>query len=382
MMFRALRTEPMPKYLANTSGPPARALSAHAIPSLDGLRAISFLIVYVSHAGLQSLVPGGFGVTVFFFLSGYLITTLLRLELEQHGTIRMRDFYLRRALRIWPPFYAVLLLAVIGVLVNVVPGRLAAMPLLAQAFHFNNYWTIAHGVDGIPAGAGVYWSLAIEEHFYLLFPWIFLALMRGPSRPRTRAMVLWGLCAAVLAWRCWLVLAQHAPEDRTYMGSDTRFDSLLFGCALALHCNPGIDAARGDGRWLKFVWLPLGIATLVFTFVYRAPAFRETLRYTLQGVALIPVFVAAIRHSEWGPMRLLNHPIARFLGVLSYSLYLLHHVVLAALHHRTTWPAPVQGVVGLGVSIAIAWGIHVALERPAARVRRRLSRAVVRRAEG
>jgi peptidoglycan/LPS O-acetylase OafA/YrhL len=349
----------------------------HEIPSLDGLRAVSFLIVFVSHAGLQSIVPGGFGVTVFFFLSGFLITTLLRLEQQQHGAIRLREFYLRRALRIWPPFYTILVLAALGTAFGLVGGRLLAWPLLAQALHFNNYWTIARGTDGIPLGAAVYWSLAIEEHFYLLFPWILRALHRGFATPRPRALVLWALCALVLAWRCVLVLGLHVTEDRTYMGSDTRFDSILFGCALAMWGNPALDPTPiGDRVW-KWVLLPAGVALLMFTFAYRDPAFRETFRYTLQGMGLMPVFVVAIRYPGWGPMRLLNTRLMRFIGVLSYSLYLLHHVVLGVFHQRTVLPVPVQGALAFGVSLLIAWAIHVTIERPAARVRRRLSRAVV-----
>src|ERR1700733_3673943 len=74
------------------------------IPSLDGLRTLSFLIVFTAHAGLDRIVPGGFGVTVFFFLSGYLITTLMRVEAETSGHVSLKHFYLRRALRILPPF--------------------------------------------------------------------------------------------------------------------------------------------------------------------------------------------------------------------------------------------------------------------------------------
>ena len=77
------------------------------IPSLDGLRAISFFLVFLGHSGVP-LIPGGFGVTVFFFLSGYLITTLLRLEANKYGRVDLKLFYMRRALRIWPPFYLVL----------------------------------------------------------------------------------------------------------------------------------------------------------------------------------------------------------------------------------------------------------------------------------
>src|SRR6478735_7378950 len=90
-----------------------RASADFHIPSLDGLRAASFMVVFLSHAGLADYgIPGGFGVTVFFFLSGYLITTLLRLEHMNSGAVSLRDFYLRRVLRILPPFYAVLLLAI------------------------------------------------------------------------------------------------------------------------------------------------------------------------------------------------------------------------------------------------------------------------------
>src|SRR5229473_790790 len=84
---------------------------ALTVPSLDGLRAFSFLLVFVAHAGLEGIVPGGFGVTVFFFLSGYLITTLMRQEFERYGDVSLKHFYLRRVLRILPPFYLVLIAA-------------------------------------------------------------------------------------------------------------------------------------------------------------------------------------------------------------------------------------------------------------------------------
>src|SRR3954447_14498911 len=99
------------------------------IPSLDGIRAVSFAIVFVAHAGWGHIVPGGFGVTVFFFLSGYLITTLLRLEAEERGQIGMKQFYVRRVLRILPPFYTVLTLAALLTALGVLHGDLAWPPL-------------------------------------------------------------------------------------------------------------------------------------------------------------------------------------------------------------------------------------------------------------
>ena len=136
--------------------------AAWHIPSLDGIRALSFLMVFVAHAGLDAVVPGGFGVTVFFFLSGYLITTLLRVEYDQFGTVSLKNFYLRRILRIWPAFYLVLLLAVALTMLGLVEGSLRVAPLAAQALNVGNYWIIYHGVFGLPAGTGVYWSLAVE----------------------------------------------------------------------------------------------------------------------------------------------------------------------------------------------------------------------------
>ena len=96
------------------------AKSSGAIPSLDGIRAVSILIVFVAHLGYDNIVPGGLGVTVFFFLSGYLITTLLRRELAKNGAISLPQFYLRRVLRILPPLYLIVggatLLAVVGII--------------------------------------------------------------------------------------------------------------------------------------------------------------------------------------------------------------------------------------------------------------------------
>ena len=103
------------------------------IPSLDGLRAVSFSIVFFAHAGLEKWVPGGFGVTVFVFLSGYLITTLMRMEFEKTGTVSLRKFYLRRVLRILPPFYVVLLLATALTALGVLQGDILLKPFLAPA---------------------------------------------------------------------------------------------------------------------------------------------------------------------------------------------------------------------------------------------------------
>lgn len=346
------------------------------IPSLDGLRALSFFIVFMAHAGLTGIlpgIPGGFGVTVFFFLSGFLITTLIRVERQTTGRVSIRHFYMRRALRILPPFYLILLLACALTAAQVLPGDLRVGPVAAQALHVSNYWFIFQGGDGVPAGTVPYWSLAVEEHFYLIFPLLYLGLSRFLSR-RHQAAALWLLCGMVCVWRCALVLGAGVPEDRTYMASDTRFDSILFGCALAVGLNPVLDEPRGRDALWKWVLLPAGIALLFVTFLYRAPWFRETIRYTLQGIALTPVFVAAIRFPRWLPFRLLNAKPVAFLGVLSYTLYLGHQVALMGVHF---WlPDLGRGKLALlsfAIALAVALAIHRFIEKPLARLRHRIA---------
>ncbi|MGH7284641.1 MAG: acyltransferase family protein [Polyangiaceae bacterium] len=345
---------------------------AFHVPSLDGIRACSFLLVFVAHAGLGAIVPGGFGVTVFFFLSGYLITTWLRIEHEKSKTVRFGFFYLRRALRILPSFYLVLALAAAAAYLGVVPNGVSPRALAAQALHLANYWIVAHGYGGQPAGTGVYWSLAVEEHFYLAFPLLFLTISRLTRTPLKRASVLLAICALVLAWRCALVLLLSSPPDRTYVASDTRIDSILFGCALALFGNPALDETRFSERTWKRVLLPAALLVLTATFVVRNGAWRETFRYTIQGIALGPLFIAAVRYPKWGVFRLLNLRFVSFLGVLSYPLYLVHHVVLEAL--TPSLGAGLEcAIAAFAISFAIAWTIHEVVEKPSARLRRRLT---------
>lgn len=352
-----------------------RKAEAFHVPSLDGIRAVSFLLVFVAHAGLDHVVPGGFGVTVFFFLSGYLITTLLRMEQDARGRISLPQFYLRRALRILPPFYLVLGLAALAAWTGLIPRGVEGPALWAQALHVANYWIIDHGYVGQPFGTAVYWSLAVEEHFYIAFPCLFLIVSGFVRERRRQAAVLWALCAVVLAWRLVLVYGLHSPPDRTYVASDTRVDSILFGCALALAGNPVLDGPSrvSEAGW-KYVLLPAGVGVLLLTFVYRDPAFRETFRYTLQGIALSPVFVVAVRYPRWGLFRLFNLRVMSFLGVLSYPLYLVHHVLLGALLELPFGPVG-RALAALALSIAAAWVIHELVEKPSARLRRRLSAA-------
>jgi peptidoglycan/LPS O-acetylase OafA/YrhL len=345
------------------------------IPSLDGLRAFSVMLVFLAHAGLDAYVPGGLGVTIFFFLSGFLITTLMRSEFERTGQVHLAHFWLRRVFRILPPFYIVLAGALVVTWWLNPSMTLRAAPVAAQALHVTNYWIINKGDHGMPMGTGVYWSLAVEEHFYLLFPWLYLGMRKACLTPRAQALTLWGICAAILLWRVVLVSVLHTPvTDRTYMATDTRVDSILFGCALAVWHNPVLDPPTLSDKWLKQALLPGALLALVACLLVRGPAFRETFRYSIQGLALTFVFVAAIRLKDWPPFRLLNlRPIA-FLGVLSYSFYLVHLVIIGSLQLALPNSGDIaRGILALGISIGVSLAIYSLIERPFARLRKRLT---------
>jgi peptidoglycan/LPS O-acetylase OafA/YrhL len=342
------------------------------IPSLDGLRALSFGLVFVGHAGLE-IVPAGLGVTLFFFLSGYLITTLLRLEWEHTATVAFGKFYLRRVLRILPPFYIVLTTALLLASFGVLEHRWSAGALWGQFGHYTNYFIIRNGYDGLIPGTAVYWSLAVEEHYYVAFPALFFLLRKLGCKAGTQAAVFASLCALILAWRCALV-SGGAVSDRTYLASDTRVDSIFFGAIMAVYRNPVLDA-NGIGRgknWLR-LGFPLGVAVLLGTLAFRNPTFRETIRYSIQGLALMPIFGAAIAHPNAWCFRLLSTKPLRFVGTLSYSLYLTHHLIIFGLaHHLGSIGAPLRALLAGALAFGFAWLLHVAVEKPCAKLRKRL----------
>jgi len=343
------------------------------IPSLDGIRALAIMIVFFAHAGLGHVVPGGFGVTVFFFLSGYLITTLLRREYEKYGEISLRKFYLRRVYRIFPPLYIVLIL---GIVLAFAMGEAASMkfwPVASQFLHTTNYYTSFNGEAELVPHTAVLWSLAVEEHFYLVFPLLLITLARKNPLDKVGRILIAG-CVLVLAWRYILVIGLDIGFPYTYRASETRMDSILFGCIMGLWRNPILDgdAFRSNGQRI----LALGAAAclLLFTFVYRDETFRETLRYTLQGIALWPVFYLAISCYHWPLFKWLDWAPMRVIGILSYTMYLVHQ---ACLHVAETFlsghgPTLLSGVAGFALTIAISAAMYVGIEKRMGDLRKKM----------
>ena len=321
------------------------------IPSLDGLRAISILIVLLSHTGYGTIVPGGLGVTIFFFLSGYLITTLLVEESERTGQINIGKFYLRRALRLFPPLVVTLVAAYSLVMLGLLAGGISWAGVIAQLLYFANYYGLFFDPGNTTAaGTGILWSLAVEEHFYMIYPAVMAGLLAlGLSRQRI-VVVLAMTCLAVLAWRMYLAGFAGFQPERTYYSSDTRVDSIVFGCLLALAANPRDEKPGASNPFLQpmsAVLLAAAAIVMMVTIVWRDGYFRETFRYSLQGLALMPIFYFAIRYAAHFPFTLLNHPWVKKIGVYSYAIYLIHYVVVNVIEKNVPWLATVKPLLVL-----------------------------------
>jgi peptidoglycan/LPS O-acetylase OafA/YrhL len=342
-----------------------RQIHQNEIPSLNGIRAVSVMIVFLSHAGFERLVPGRLGVTIFFFLSGFLITTLMIREHSRFGSIDIRAFYIRRFLRLMPPLLIALAVAYGLTYAGILPGNITLEGIAAQLLYFANYLEIFfQGSEKIPTGTGVLWSLAVEEHFYILFPLIMAAAFSFGATNRSKILVAAALCLAVLSWRSYLVYGLGVPEARTYYGSDTRIDSIIYGCILAFAMNGRMQDDRGDARLSPMEWGALVAAGLLMltTFAVRDPQFRETLRYSFQGIALLPFFYLAVRrHRSW-VFWLLNTPVAVKVGIYSYSIYLIHRVIIVML--ADNFPVLQQQTAVLAaISLACSVGFAALVDR-------------------
>ena len=303
----------------------------HTIPSLNGFRAISVLLVVLAHSGISGIVPGGLGVTIFFFLSGYLITTLMLVESERFGNISILNFYARRFFRLAPPLLVTLTIAYSLTYFQLLPGQITLDGLTAQLLYFANYYVIFFdpGVNTIPAGTGILWSLAIEEHFYIFFPLFVTMFVRNAWPLRTMGIVLIVICLVILVWRIHLVQSPEFSSDRTYLGTDTRINSIIYGCLMAVLINPLRVPHRSKSMSLaQWGLLSIGISLLLFSLIYRNSVFRETFRYSLQGIAFLPIFYFAILFHDNAFFRYLNSAWAIRIGTYSYAIYLAHQVIL------------------------------------------------------
>ena len=370
---------PIPRAIGATLAPRPSDLGSY-IPTLDGWRAVAILGVMIHHDAAQLFGPGGklpwpwlqsladlgqYGVQIFFGLSGLLICSRLLAERQEMGGISLRGFYARRFFRIMPPYWAYL--AALSIIAAFKVLAISGWEFAGCLLFFRNYLPdAARGRDS--AYTFHFWSLSVEEHFYLMWPCLLLILTRI-GRPASGAFAL-GM--AVTAWRA--INAREGGGMLTVLGhpvgnfprTDTRLDGLLFGCWIAaLLADPGWRARLA--RWISpAAWSLIAILWLCAVYFARWAPISP-----LWIALLIPIVIAGtILHPGMPIGRLLEFAPIRWIGRLSYSLYLWQQLFLLRRPDRSPL-GPLQDLpMNWLLAFACAIASHYLIERPAIRLGR------------
>lgn len=351
-------------------------------PGLDGLRGLAVIAVLLYHARFEFAIGGFIGVSVFFTLSGYLITSLLLRERARDGAISLKGFWSRRFRRLLPAALAaqafVLVLAAFGVwdgdqlraLQHDVPAALAQVVNLSFIVRGTSYV----GLTTAPSPLNHYWSLSLEEQFYVLFPLVVsAALLVGRSRRRVLVVTL-VVGGAVSSYLCWRFAAGNV--DRAYFGLDTRLSELLVGALLA--CAT-LYKVQLTSRWARAVVALAGIGGLA-TLVWLTTMATVSARWLYPGGLLVTaaasaaVILASVQTR--GVSRFTGLAPFVWVGRISYGLYLFHWPVFLWINPRRTGldAVPLFGVQ-MAVTLALALASFHLLEEPIRRRRRLTGRS-------
>jgi len=343
-----------------------RATSGEFRPDLEGLRGVAILLVLLFHARLPGSEGGFVGVDVFFVLSGFLITGLLIRERERSGRIELRAFYARRARRILPAAAVVLVATMILSWFFLAPldlprvaGDAVASALSVGNIRFAAAATDYFGTDLTPSPVIHYWSLGVEEQFYILWPALLILVTRS-HRPRVAAgLLLAGL--AIASYLAALVLTEAAPAWAFY-SLPTRAWQLAIGGLLAV--GAGRLDRLPDRVAVPLGWLGLGAILAALVMIVPGTPYPG-LAALLPALGSAGVIVAGARRGSVAS--LLAVPVLRFLGRISYSLYLVHWpiFVLPAANLAVGEELPLEVRVALGaLAVAVGWVSFRLVELP------------------
>lgn len=324
------------------------------IPSLNGLRAISVTMVILYHFNYHYLdnavtVPwsfffnGDLGVNVFFVISGYLITTLLNREIALTKRVSLKGFYIRRTLRIFPAYYFILFVYLVLQLCNVIHiSNLSWVTSVTYTkYLYKPDWVTKH-----------FWSLSVEEHFYLVWPLVFQQL------PRFKKHFLLFVVIIVPVFRIINIYYNRDWMDGTSIFQ--RVDAIIYGCILALYYGP-IKAYVNRLLSINkaFIFLPFIILFVLYLTQNQAYLMRYynllitavgTTYGSIANLAIVAIIVISLEYKNvW--YKFLNLPFVNFIGKLSYSLYLWQQIFLyPALKVVSIFPFNVAGIIVMALS--------------------------------
>jgi peptidoglycan/LPS O-acetylase OafA/YrhL len=335
------------------------------IPGLDGLRAISIGFVLLAHLGGTRNFPGFFepigrlgslGVRVFFVISGYLITSILLAEIRRSGNVSLPRFYFRRTMRLFPASYCLIAVVAIAAhwhLLSLERWDLTFASTYTMNYYIGRGWPLGH-----------LWSLAIEEQFYLLWPFTLKAL--GPRRSvRVLAVIL-------IAGPAFRIFSPYVGPAFNFLVSS---DSLAAGCLLALMRE---ELVRWEpyARLLSSRYFFLVPTVAVLADYFPSTKVRWLAMETIMNFGIMATVDWAMRNSESRVGRFLNLPVVAFTGVLSYSLYLWQQLFLNRHSSAPLCAFPVNLLLVFVASLAS----YLLVEAPSLRLRTAIERRRASRA--
>ena len=358
---------------------PEHAQPSHFIPHIQGLRAVAVLFVVIYHFWPARLSGGFVGVDVFFVISGFLITGHLMREMSDTGRVRLAEFWARRARRLLPASLLVLLLCSLAVMSPLIMPLSALQnevsEILAATFYVENWYLALTSADylghgGDPTTVQHYWSLSLEEQFYVLWPLIMLLaawlgikafLGRTPSDARLRGVVVAIVLVSVLSFvfNIWFTFTNPAPAYFVTFGRMWQFG---VGALIAL-----VPLLRVHGPVFSFVLGWAGIIALLYTaFTFDGSTMFPGYAALLPTLGAAAIIAAGNTARWWYPTRLLAIPPMQFVGNISYSLYLWHWPLIVIAPFVPFWGLTIYHRVALlAICFVLAWLTQRFVEAPA-----------------
>jgi peptidoglycan/LPS O-acetylase OafA/YrhL len=339
------------------------------VPALDGVRGLAIISVLLFHAVGHHFPGGWIGVHIFFVLSGFLITTLLLQELQQRGHISLGAFYLRRIVRLAPALFVMILIFLVYILLTAHgANRHEQLHSVAVAATYRANLPGGGAEVGATQDLSFTWTLALEEQFYLLWPLLLILAAQRRLSPRRLMTLTAALAVGLAVWRAVLV-AKGVSINHLYFRPDTTADSLLFGClagqAYVFQILPPKKVLRTAAPLAGLVMAAM---------VLRAPV---TARWAYTVLPLLTVctagaLLAIVEGYATTAQTLLSIPALRWIGRVSYSLYLWNTLVDETLRRDLHTRQAIVDSAILLTSFAFAAASYYSIERPLVGLRRRL----------